>query len=371
MLLLVGCLGQSSPQEQTTGASQQPEMSTETHYASPEDSLNRFLWRYLARGAFPDQQKGEQYLNAFVDLNGDQKDEAVVYLASNCGTGGCYLLILTPKGSSYSIVGGLTLARLPIRVLNSTSHGWRSLAMQIRGGGAPSHEARIEFDGDIYRRLGEVEEQTPGEVLIPDLSYEFSVGVFGNFPRIEEGKGKVLFRPNEQPSSSSGLSLTPEEALHVVLQDSLRGTYLGDYLKGAFSKDELPLVGYHHTFFDLDGDGKDEVVAYITGPSEWNTTLVLTPEGVSYKLVGDIRRLDPPIRVLSSLSNGWRNLSGRRRESETLPSQEVGISFDGVSYVPRYAEAPSALPVQEQTPGEVLIPDNAIAELGKRLFIDE
>jgi len=67
-----------------------------------EESLNRFLW-YHEGGGFRAEPTELRYLNAFVDLNRDGRDEAIVYYASRCGSGGCGLLILTPEGSSYRL----------------------------------------------------------------------------------------------------------------------------------------------------------------------------------------------------------------------------------------------------------------------------
>ena len=102
-----------------------------------------------------DDEKSTRYVAAFSDLNGDGTLEAIVYLISNgwCGSGGCNTLVLTPAGDSWKVVGNIAITRPPIRVLASSSHGWRSLGVWVQGGGIqPGYEAELPFDGKTYPR---------------------------------------------------------------------------------------------------------------------------------------------------------------------------------------------------------------------------
>ena len=68
-----------------------------------------------------------------------------------CGSGGCALYIYTPAGASWRQVAELTIVNAPVRLLNTRSHGWRDLAVHVRGGGIEvPYEARIRFDGRTY-----------------------------------------------------------------------------------------------------------------------------------------------------------------------------------------------------------------------------
>ena len=141
--------------------------------------LDRFLGAYFNASAGDDGDPPTRmtYLSAATDLNADNVDETLVYLTSRdfCGSGGCTLLILTPREDSYRVVTRTTMVRLPIRVLDATSNGWRNLSVTVQGGGiVEPYEAELAFDGDSYptnpsmppaRRL---QGATGGEVLIAE-----------------------------------------------------------------------------------------------------------------------------------------------------------------------------------------------------------
>jgi len=144
-------------------------------FSSAEQPLKKFLQNYV-KDPHSDGDKTCRYLDAFVDLNGDGKQEAIVYLMGNswCGTGGCRTLVLTRKGASWKVVTHITITRPPIRVLSSTSHGWHDISVWVQGGGIqPGYEAELRFDGKNYpgnpsvppaRRLSV---KAAGQVVIP------------------------------------------------------------------------------------------------------------------------------------------------------------------------------------------------------------
>jgi uncharacterized protein len=92
------------------------------------------------------------YLDRSVDLNGDGKPEIVLYLMSPmvCGTGGCNLLVFTPAGSGYRLVGDTTVTRTPIRASPARSAGWRHLIVHVAGGGGPTGDFELRFNGRHY-----------------------------------------------------------------------------------------------------------------------------------------------------------------------------------------------------------------------------
>ena len=331
-----------------------------------EESLNRFLW-YQEGGGYPHEPTDVRYLHAFVDLNGDGKEEAIVYFASQCGSGGCGLLILTPQDSWYKQIGYVAITRLPIRVLNRSYYGWRSLTVWVQGGGIqPGYEGELVFNGEIYTSnvnyARKVDGQVPGEVLIPDQTYEFpSSGFFGTIPQLEHGKGKVLYRPTEQAGPPI-TALTREAALRRSLQDHLRGTYFTVvYIHGEKSGVQPSEIGgYFHAFADLNGDGKDEAIVHLTGPSWWSNTIILTPEGSRYRIVDRVPGR-PPIRVLPVSTNGWRNLGVWKAPQESaLTGNEEELAFDGKDYSP--------LPIYEEKSGEIVIPEAATGQVSTPLF---
>jgi hypothetical protein len=110
--------------------------------------------------AFIQDQHLTRYSVALVDLNSDNRPEALIYAMANadgrgqanlCGSGGCdlYVLSLTPTG--YRQVTNITITNPPIRVLPTIKHGWHDLGVLVAGGGIISgYEARLRFDGRTY-----------------------------------------------------------------------------------------------------------------------------------------------------------------------------------------------------------------------------
>lgn len=136
--------------------SQQPEAAQPPHARiSTADSRAADLKRFVqarVRQIAGVIDGSERISHAFVDLNGDGKDEAIVYLTGNgwCGTGGCQLYILTPDVTGYRFVARIPATRPPIRVLNKTSHGWHSVSVTIRDDGTHMYEGEYRFNGEKY-----------------------------------------------------------------------------------------------------------------------------------------------------------------------------------------------------------------------------
>jgi hypothetical protein len=116
-----------------------------------EIGLRSFLQNYDG-GRAGGRDPATRYIAAFADLDGDGAPEAIVYLTGPwCGSGGCTTLILEPTDSSFRVVAKITVTWAPIRVLPSTSHGWRDIAVFVHGGGIlKAYNARLSFDGKTY-----------------------------------------------------------------------------------------------------------------------------------------------------------------------------------------------------------------------------
>jgi len=87
-----------------------------------------------------------------IDLSGDGKPEALVYLSGSytCGTGGCRMLVLEQSGQRYQLVSKMTLVNAPVIVSSERSAGWNDLVLEVSGGGAVKHYAQMKFDGNTY-----------------------------------------------------------------------------------------------------------------------------------------------------------------------------------------------------------------------------
>lgn len=82
-------------------------------------------------------------------------DEAMtlVYLSGPywCGSGGCPLLILRRVGDGFEPLGELSVARTPVRILESRTNGRPDLGVRVAGGGVvDGYEALVPFDGRAY-----------------------------------------------------------------------------------------------------------------------------------------------------------------------------------------------------------------------------
>lgn len=93
-----------------------------------------------------------QYKYAFVDLNEDGIDDAVVLMTGNdyCGSGGCTLLVFKGIAGSYKLVSYSSISNEPILVLNEKRKGWHTLSIRVAGGGIEPGQVLMRFNGTRY-----------------------------------------------------------------------------------------------------------------------------------------------------------------------------------------------------------------------------
>lgn len=110
------------------------------------------------------------YRATLVDLNGDGRREAVVLMNGPgwCGSGGCSLWVLTPRGRSWRMVTQATIMNPPIRVLPSRSHGWSELSAMVDDGAGPDYEVRLSVNGRLNPTITRLPEPTNGRVILSD-----------------------------------------------------------------------------------------------------------------------------------------------------------------------------------------------------------
>ena len=140
-------------------------------------------------------------------------------------------------------------------------------------------------------------------------------------------------------------------------EDSLK-TFLRDYVKDHHSDDDKT-TRYFDVFVDLNNDGKKEVIVYLMDGgwcgSGGCTMLVLAPEASSFKVITRVTISRPPIRVLSSISHGWHNISVRVAGGGIEPAYEAELRFDGKTY-PGNPSVPPARQLIGKMAGKVVIP---------------
>ncbi len=110
-----------------------------------------------------DPALSSRYIYNQVDLNGDGKNELLVYLLGPafCGTGGCQLLILSAQ---YQVIGEMSLVSTPIQVSSQAPKGWKQLSWTQTGGGAPAQTVVARFNGKKYT-------VAPGKTALPGTHY--------------------------------------------------------------------------------------------------------------------------------------------------------------------------------------------------------
>jgi hypothetical protein len=146
-----------------------------TAVSTKHDVLQNFLRSYLG-GPTQEEDKTTRISVAIVNLNLKGPSEVIVYVTGKswCGSGGCRTLVLARRDSSYRLVTSITISRPPIRVLTSSSNGWRDIGIWVQGGGIqPGYEAKLQFDGKSYPSNPSVPpakpltEKVAGQVIVP------------------------------------------------------------------------------------------------------------------------------------------------------------------------------------------------------------
>jgi hypothetical protein len=99
-------------------------------------------------GAVPEiaDPSSYEFKYALVDLNEDGIPDAVVYFTDYCGSGGCIMRIYQGTRTGFEYVSGTLRVFPPILVLQTSVHGWKSLAVALREGGS----GVLNFNGKRY-----------------------------------------------------------------------------------------------------------------------------------------------------------------------------------------------------------------------------
>ena len=117
------------------------------------EPLKAYLRSYFSPGKVP-PEKTTRITAVSVKTDGG-KNEYVIYVSGQgwCGSGGCTMLVVEPIGSSFKLLGRVTIVQLPIRLLPTMKNGHPDLGVRVQGGGVQQgHEAVLSFDGTTYPR---------------------------------------------------------------------------------------------------------------------------------------------------------------------------------------------------------------------------
>lgn len=111
-------------------------------------------------------------------------------------------------------------------------------------------------------------------------------------------------------------------------EEDIRSFLLGEY-------PDAGTIRYALAWKDLNGDGLDEAIVYLTGQyfcgSGGCSLLVLSKDGEGWRTVGDVSTTRTPVSVLASSSNGWRDLAVAVAGGGG-PAGTMALKFDGKAY---------------------------------------
>lgn len=118
----------------------------------PSDVLKSYVRKYLSRGDKSPFNNSAR-INVVQVKTAAGMTESFVYVSGQgwCGSGGCTMLILESAGSTFKMLGDVSIVQLPIRILESTNHGRPDIGVTVYGGGILTpYEAVLSFDGRRY-----------------------------------------------------------------------------------------------------------------------------------------------------------------------------------------------------------------------------
>jgi hypothetical protein len=164
------------------------------------------------------------------------------------------------------------------------------------------------------------------------------------------------------PGQTQRRSATPSSGSEHSLRE-----FLGDYLK-TLSQGEDRTTRYVDAFVDLTGNGKQQVIAYVTG-RQWCGSggcpmFILARNDSSYKVVAKTTIVRPPIRVLDVTSNGWRNIGVWVQGGGIQPGYEAELRFNGQTY-PTNPSVPPARHMTGNVAGTIVV---FLSDEGKPLY---
>ncbi|MXO59359.1 hypothetical protein GRI89_07370 [Altererythrobacter salegens] len=140
-------------------------------------------------------------------------------------------------------------------------------------------------------------------------------------------------KPDDDPmtpaSQSTGVAVPDGTPTGTVPHDGV----LEAWLKSTYG--EYGRVGYRSSEFDLDGDGKPELLIYVGGPGTCGSggcsLVVLKREGDRFTPITETSVTRLPLGVMNTSSNGWRDLWVSIAGGGELGGRRA-LKFDGKGY---------------------------------------
>ena len=129
---------------------------------------------------------------------------------------------------------------------------------------------------------------------------------------------------------------------------------------GGFNASEVlaRLNEYSSAYVDLNRDGIEELVVYVDESGSCGsggcTTYILGTSRGNPRVISRITTTWPPIRVLTTSTNGWSDLAVRVQGGGIHPGYEAKLSYQDGSYPSNPATRPAER-LAANTPGRVVI----------------
>ena len=125
ILLLCAACGRADPNVDRPVANEPVAATNETAPDPPAD-VRRAEVLGAVEKAVGEIDPAARAAVGYADIGGDEREEALVYLADpgRCGSGGCSLVILTPSGRGWRSVGQTSVTQLPVHRLRTSREGW-------------------------------------------------------------------------------------------------------------------------------------------------------------------------------------------------------------------------------------------------------
>jgi hypothetical protein len=149
-------------------------------------------------------------------------------------------------------------------------------------------------------------------------------------------------------------------ALEAAADEPAVRAFLQSYFKTKGVED--PSTRYAAAFADLNGDGRLDALAYVSGRGWCGSggckLYVLENLGGAYRIVARTTITRPPISVLHHRTKGWRDISVWVAGGGVLPGHETVLRFDGRTY-PGNPSMQAARRTYRYPAGEVVIARDA------------
>jgi len=154
--------------------------------------------------------------------------------------------------------------------------------------------------------------------------------------------GEPAPAPEKQAAPPGQAATLAEADVAAALKAALEGDFDAHYFDAAV---------------DLDGDGQQEILAYVAGPMVCGTggcPLFVFRQGPdAYELVARMSVVQVPVRVSSQSTHGWRDLVVAVAGGGA-PAGDVVLKFDGKTY-PANPTVPPAEPAASLEGTEIVI----------------